>query len=58
MADPVSKFECCDISLIINESYDQLRAWLIKKTGNIELSDDLTQEVIKRYDAKYRARGK
>ncbi|HOU03257.1 MAG: sigma-70 family RNA polymerase sigma factor [Bacteroidales bacterium] len=46
MADPVSKFECCDISLIINESYDQLRAWLIKKTGNIELSDDLTQEVM------------
>jgi len=46
MDDPVSKFECCDISLIIKESYNQLRAWLIKKTGNIELSDDLTQEVM------------
>ena len=46
MAENESKGKCCDISLIINESYDQLRAWLIKKTGNIELSDDLTQEVM------------
>ena len=46
MAENESNGKCCDISQIINESYDQLRAWLIKKTGNIELSDDLTQEVM------------
>ena len=46
MADTGSETKCCDIHLIFNESYDQLRAYLLKKTGNTELSDDITQEVM------------
>ncbi|NSW93866.1 MAG: sigma-70 family RNA polymerase sigma factor [Bacteroidales bacterium] len=38
--------ECCNINLIINDNYNLLKRYLISKTRDFELSEDIAQEVM------------
>ena len=38
--------ECCNIKLIIAENYNEVRRYLVSKTGNPELSEDIIQEAM------------
>lgn len=38
--------KCCDISNIISQYYNQVRAYLIRRTGDPVLAEDLTQDTM------------
>lgn len=38
--------ECCNINLIIAENYNEVRRYLVSKTGKPELSEDIIQEAM------------
>ncbi|NLJ44295.1 MAG: sigma-70 family RNA polymerase sigma factor [Bacteroidales bacterium] len=37
---------CCNINLIINDNYNIVKRYLLSKTGDSELSEDIAQEVM------------
>lgn len=40
------KVDCCDLDVIVSYFYQQLKKYLIGKTGDIHLSEDIVQEVM------------
>lgn len=44
---------CCNINLIINDNYNLLKRYLISKTGNSDLSEDIAQEVMVKLTSAY-----
>lgn len=48
--------ECCNINLIIKTSYQELKDYLVKRTGDIVLSEDILQETILKLVCEYNKR--
>lgn len=40
------KKECCNINEVIQEFYDHLKAYILSKTNDLQLTEDLVQEVM------------
>ena len=38
--------ECCNINEVVQEFYEFLKAYIIKKTNDINLAEDIVQEVM------------
>lgn len=48
--------ECCNINLIIKNSYQEIKDYLVKRTGNTVLSEDIVQETILKLVSEYNKR--
>lgn len=48
MSNNIQQSPCCNIYLIINDNYNSLKRYLISKTGDSILSEDIAQEVMVR----------
>ena len=46
MSNDNQQAACCNINLIINDNYNLLKRYLISKTGDSDLSEDIAQEVM------------
>ncbi|MDN5353587.1 MAG: polymerase sigma-70 factor, subfamily [Candidatus Cloacimonadota bacterium] len=40
------KTDCCDLDMIVSDFYQQLKNYLIGKTGDIHLAEDIVQDVM------------
>ncbi|WP_310993981.1 sigma-70 family RNA polymerase sigma factor [Aequorivita marina] len=40
------KKECCNINEVVQEFYDYLKGYIVKKTGDITVAEDIVQEVM------------
>ena len=48
--------ECCNIDLIIKTSYQEIKGYLVKRTGDTVLSEDIVQETILKLVSEYNKR--